>query len=95
MLYVFPDTDPTPGGGHAPGTATFRATIEVDAAGATLTYADATIDVRDAHGTPLFSGPFDVAPSTRVTSDHNPMTGCTVTDATPAAATPDAATPAP
>ena len=54
VLWVFPDTDP--GGEYAPGTATFRATVEVDAACTTLTYSGATIDVRDEYGTPCSRG---------------------------------------
>lgn len=90
VLFVWVDTNPFPGGGEDRGTATFRYTVEVDAADATMTYSGGTIDVRDVHGALLFpAGPSDSPPSTRVTFDRNPMTGSTVgAPATPAAATP-------
>jgi len=88
-LWIATDIDPSLGSGAQPGTATFRATAEVDATGTTLTYAGGSIDVRDVHGAVLFaSDEFPVPTSTRVTFDVNPATGSTVTQATPAAGTP-------
>jgi len=88
-LWIFEDIAPATGSGNQPGTATFRATIEVDETGSTLTYSNGSIEVRDVSGTVLFStDDFDVPASTRVTFDHNPMTGSTVTG------TPEAGTPA-
>ena len=58
-----------------------------------MTYSNSTIDARAPYGTHLVPpGPFEGVSSiravTRVTFDRNPMTGSTVTDATPAAGTP-------
>ena len=89
VLLIYIDTDPFPGGVEGPGTAMFRSTLEVDEAGATVTYSGVTLDGRDQYGTHLFPpGPFPLPSSTRVTFDRNPATGSTVVEATPTAATP-------
>ena len=89
VLFIWVDTNPFPSEDEDRGTATFRHTVEIDEANTTMAYVDGTIDVRDPYGTLLFpAGPSEAPTSTRVTFDVNPMTGSTVTDATPEAATP-------
>jgi hypothetical protein len=90
MLEIWRDTDPSPGGTEGPGTAAFRFDLDVSEDGATLTYSNGAVNLRDPYGAPLIPpGPFENGPSTRVTFDVNPATGSTVTaPATPAVATP-------
>jgi hypothetical protein len=82
VLYIWVDTSPFPTGQDQRsqrGTATFTFRLDVDEANTTLTYADGTMDLRDAAGTHL-GAPSSFAGRTaiRVTFDTNPATGSTV-----------------
>jgi hypothetical protein len=83
LLFVYRDTDPT-AQTEGLGTATFQMTVEVDEAGDALTFGG-DLDLRDPAGNLLLAIPDATWTATRVTFDHNPATGSTVT--TPATPT--------
>ncbi len=85
LLPIGMDPNLTPEGEEV-GTMTYRETVTIDETGNTLSFDD-IYDMRDASavqlGGPLYSGPFTLAPATRVTFNSFPATG-SPTAATPA-----------